>query len=212
MIERGKFITIEGGEGVGKTTQTKMLVDYLQQKSIPAIGTREPGGVLAAEKIRQVILEFADNKPLLQLFLFNAARYEFLNELVIPNITAGTTVVSDRFADSTVVYQGIVQGVPLEHVLYLQDVVVGNFKPDITFLLDMPVDKALERLDKRSGEKTFFDQKNIDFHQKLRQAYLQVVSENKDRIIVIDANCSVKAVHEQIVVALEQVGIVKYDS
>lgn len=118
MVERGKFITFEGGELVGKTTQVQLLVNFFRKLGIRVEASREPGGVYTAEKIRQIIMEDKAG-PLAQVFLFNAARVEFIKNFLQPTLNSGTTVISDRFADSTIVYQGIVQRVPLEQVMFI---------------------------------------------------------------------------------------------
>ena len=207
-MNKGFFITLEGGDGCGKTTQRQMLVNFLQQRGIDFICTREPGGSPAAEEIRQIILSGGKEKwdSISETLLFFAARRSHLVETIWPAIKAGKWVLSDRFADSTMAYQGYGRADGLLNrtdIESLYCLVAGDFKPDLTVILDMEPEIALERVSKR-GQKDRMEGLDLSFHKNLRNAFLDIAQKEPNRCIVIDANQSPEAVHNEIVKAIEE--------
>jgi dTMP kinase len=188
---RGNFITFEGGEGAGKSTQAALLAERLRKLGIGVELTREPGGSPGAEIIRHVLLSGAA-KPLgpeVETLLFAAAREEHLNEKIRPALARGRWVICDRFSDSTRVYQGVLGKVDPRVIRALERLTVGRTKPSLTFILDLPPELGLLRARKRRGgaRPDRFEQEDIVFHQKLRDAYRQIAQEEPQRCVVIDA-------------------------
>lgn len=196
-MARGKFITLEGGEGAGKSTQTKKLAAFLRRRGIKVVLTREVGGAPGAEKIRKIWLEEGEGywDPLAELLLIFAARREHLAKTVWPALKKGIWVVSDRFMDSTVAYQGTGKMKPVIERLYRE--IAGNFEPDLTILLDMPVTASMKRVNKRGGwpKKDRYELKPASFHRKLRKAYLKLARKYPKRIKVVDASTNVNQVN-----------------
>jgi dTMP kinase len=188
---RGKFITFEGGEGTGKSTQAAMLALRLEALGLAVKLTREPGGSPGAEIIRHVLLSGAAKPfgPEVEAMLFAAARDDHVRCTIQPALDAGRWVICDRFIDSTRVYQGIVGAVD-EHVIRrLERVSIGDLAPDLTLILDVPVDVGHERVKLRRGEAApdRFEAENVEFHEKLREAFLAIAQSEPDRCAVIDA-------------------------
>ena len=197
---KGKFITFEGVEGAGKSTQSKLLVEYLNKQGIEAIWTREPGGCELAEQIRQLLITGSINKwhPITQLLLMYAARKEHIEKTIKPHLQKGVVVVSDRFFDSSMAYQGYGYELNLEKLQLINNIVLENFKPDITFILDLDIKQGLQRVDAR-GEKNRFDNMKIEFHQKVREGFLKIAKENVDRIKLINVeNKTIEEIHKEI--------------
>ncbi len=199
---RGKFITLEGGEGAGKSTQAQTLADHLQSVGLGVLLTREPGGSPGAEIIRQVLLSGAA-KPLgaeTEAVLFAAAREDHVKCAIEPALAAGKWVVCDRFADSTRVYQGALGKVDVRFIKGLERISIGDLAPDITLILDLPVDEGLKRVASRRGgaKPDRFEAEDPDFHQKLRSAYLALARQEPERCVVIDANRSIKKIAKEI--------------
>lgn len=195
---RGKFITLEGGEGAGKSTQAQMLADHLQSIGHRVLLTREPGGSPGAEIIREVLLSGAA-KPLgaeTEAVLFAAARQDHVKCAIEPALAAGKWVVSDRFADSTRVYQGVAGKVDRALIKSLERVTVGTLTPDITFILDAPVDLTMKRTAQRrsAGRADRFEAEGVEFHEKLRQAFRALAAAEPERCILIDARKSREAI------------------
>lgn len=199
---RGKFITFEGGEGAGKSTQAAMLAQRLEALGIRVHLTREPGGSPGAEIIRHVLLSGAAKPfgPDVEAMLFAAARDDHVQCTILPALNAGTWVISDRFADSTRVYQGVLGRVDRRFIKGLERVSIGDLAPDLTFILDVPVEVGLERakLRRGEGEPDRFEAENLEFHQKLRDAYLAIAAEEPKRCVVIDAGAPKDAVARKI--------------
>jgi dTMP kinase len=199
---RGRFITLEGGEGAGKSTQAQMLAAHLQSIGLHVLLTREPGGSPGAEIIRQVLLTGAA-KPLgaeTEAVLFAAAREDHVKWAIEPALAAGKWVVCDRFADSTRVYQGALGKVDARFIKGLERVSIGDLAPDITLILDLPANEGLNRVASRrgGGKPDRFEAEGPDFHQKLRNAYLALARQEPERCVVIDANRSIKKIAKQI--------------
>ena len=204
---QGKFITFEGGEGTGKSTQAAMLALRLESIGLEVQLTREPGGSPGAEIIRHVLLSGAA-KPLgadVEAMLFAAARDDHVQCTILPALRSGKWVVCDRFADSTRVYQGILGQVDEKLINGLERVSVGELSPDLTVILDVPVQIGLERAKLRRGsaEADRFEGEGAEFHEKLREAYLAIAAREPDRCVVIDATAAKEAVANAIWLAVQ---------
>ena len=184
---RGKFITFEGGEGGGKSTQAARMAGYLRGKGLEVIETREPGGTPQGEDLRDLLVQGDPDRwsALSELLLLTAARVEHVNRLIEPALAEGKWVICDRFADSTLAYQGIAGELGLELVEQLQQLAVGATSPDVTFLLDVRAEAGLQRAEKRGGAARF-EKKGAAFHQTLRDGFLALANENPQRIVLID--------------------------
>jgi len=204
-MTKGKFITIEGSEGAGKSTNIGFLQTYLESKNIEFILTREPGGTPIAEKIRDLLLDrsntsLCDDTELLLMF---AARAQHLNELIIPTLESGKWVISDRFTDASYAYQGGGRGLSWEKIAQLEQWVQGQLRPDATILLDIPVDIGMERVRER-GETDRFEQEQLSFFNRIRDAYLKLASDNPERFHIIDTQPSITEVHEQMIAVMDK--------
>jgi dTMP kinase len=189
---RGRFITFEGGEGSGKSTQAKLLAERLRPFGIGVVLTREPGGSTGAEAVRHVLLSGAA-KPLgahAEAILFAAARDDHVRQTIRPALDAGRWVISDRFADSTRIYQGTLGNVDSRLIARLEHITIGDTRPDLTIILDVPVDLGLQRASWRRGETAGdrFEAEDRDFHEKLREAYLELVERDPERCALIDGS------------------------
>jgi len=198
----GKFITFEGGEGTGKSTQAAMLALRLESIGLGIQLTREPGGSPGAEIIRHVILSGAAKPfgPEVEAMLFAAARDDHVRCTILPALRSGKWVICDRFADSTRVYQGILGQVDLRLIKGLERVSVGDLAPDLTVILDVPVELGLDRVTARRGDAQpdRFEAENMEFHQKLREAYLTIAAAEPQRCVAIDARATKEEVARQI--------------
>jgi len=201
---RGRFITIEGGEGAGKSTQLALLAAALGGVGIAVQRTREPGGSEGAEAIRRLLLEGADERwdAIAETLLFYAARREHVTRLIQPALDRGVWVVCDRFADSTIAYQGHGRGLPLAELQALHRFALGDFAPDLTLILDLPVAEGLARAAKRSGSADRFERIDPAFHERLRQGFQQIAATNPQRCVVIDASGDVDSVHRAVLAAM----------
>jgi len=199
----GRFITLEGGEGGGKSTQVFRLVERMRRAGIQAECTREPGGAEGAEMIRKLLVEGGTGRwdAETELLLHFAARRDHLRRTVWPTLKRGMWVVSDRFADSTMAYQGYGQGLGREAVDTLYRLAVGDFHPDLTLILDLPVATGLERAAQR-GEENRYERMGKDFHQRLRDGFIEIARREPKRCILIDATQPVDAVTDAIVAAV----------
>lgn len=184
---KGKFITFEGVEGAGKSTQSKLLVEYLNNNGIEAVWTREPGGCEGAEEIRKLLINGAVNKwdGITELLLMYAARRDHTEKKIKPLLAEGKVVISDRYFDSTVAYQGYGHQLNLEKINAVQKVVLEDFKPNITIILDLDVEKGLERTNIR-GEKNRFEDMKLDFHKRVRVGFQKIAEEEKGRVKLIN--------------------------
>ncbi len=190
------FITFEGGEGCGKSTQARLLYRRLLKLPIPAVLTYEPGGTPFGRRLGHW-LKWSNDKeisPLTELLLFNAARAESVIEIIIPGIKDGKTVISDRYADSTTVYQGYGRGLDLEMVKYVNNVATSSLKPDLTVLLDSPIEAGLAR--KKVGNQDRFERAELSFHQRVRGGYLKLAASEPERWLIVDATQSKKQIAE----------------
>ncbi len=187
-----RFITLEGGEGTGKSTQAKRLVAALEVSGVSAIATREPGGSPGAESIRKLLVEGEQGRwdALTETLLMFAARSDHIRNTIKPAMASGKWVVCDRFTDSTYAYQGVGRGVDRETIRRIDAVSVGDFKPDLTLVLDLPVDIGLARAKARRGAEDRFEKFGAEFHEKLRTAYRDIALRNGDRCVLLDASGS----------------------
>lgn len=211
-MKKGVFISIEGGDGAGKGTQIFLLKKWLENKNIPHIFTREPGGCKSAEVLRKLVVEGEDDDwdGLSELFLYSTARHEHLRKTIRPALSAGKWVISDRFADSTTVYQGEARGVKRENVLAIHNLAVGETWPDLTIILDIDPKLGIARSKSNvhaSGvlnQETRFENLDISFHEKVREGFLTVAAENPNRCKVVDASQAPEKVHSAIISLLEE--------
>jgi len=199
--DKAKFITFEGLEGSGKSTQVKMLYDYLRSKNIKTILTREIGGVKSSEAIRDIVVN-RELLPMSELMLVMAARYEHIQKLILPKLLEGYTVICDRFIDSTACYQGIDQGVGIEKVYRLHRELMFNLMPDTTFFIDIKPEVALSRALSRNDNNKF-EQKSLEFHNRVYQGFHGILKKFPSRIIKIDVNnLNIQDVHQKILMHL----------
>ena len=200
----GSFITFEGGEGAGKSTQIERLKSRLERLSHPVLVTREPGGSPRAEQIRSFILEGQAKRfgPFAEALLFAAARIDHLDKTIEPALSRGTHVLSDRFADSTRAYQGSLGNVDPGLIDSLERVALKGIRPDLTFILDLPAEVGLSRAGQRRASKgegvDRFEQEDLSFHQSLRQAFLSIARSSPGRCAVINADRSADDVEEAV--------------
>lgn len=202
MARTGIFITLEGGEGVGKTTMLKELATTLEQKNIQYIITREPGGIMIAEKIREVILDSAHTMmdARTEALLYAAARRQHLVEKVAPALAEGKVVLCDRFIDSSLAYQGYARGLGIDEVLSINAFAIDQYMPDYTFYLDMDPAEGLARIAAEQGrEINRLDLESMEFHQRVREGYNKVIEKYPNRIKQIDASRS----REQVAVEMK---------
>jgi dTMP kinase len=201
--ERGRFITFEGPEGSGKTTQAGRLEDELRTRGIPVVATREPGGTVLGERIRELVLDPGTaSDPLADALLFNAARRQLVAEIVEPALAAGTTVICARFADSTRAYQGYGGGLPLAELDRLEVVATGGLRPDRTILLDVPVEIGLGR--KAPADRTRFETGfDLAFHQRVRNGFHAMAVAEPSRFVVVDARADPDEVARRVLRAVE---------
>ncbi|MCW4148280.1 dTMP kinase [Halomonas sp. 18H] len=195
MTKRGRFITLEGGEGVGKSTNMQFVVAWLEAQGIEVVATREPGGTPRAEAIRQLLLDPAPEEWLhtdAELLLMFAARAQHLAEKILPALARGAWVVCDRFTDATYAYQGGGRGIPVERIAALEAFVQKGVAPDLTLLLDMPHDAARQRLESRlrdqHTQRDRFEKEQADFFQAVRNAYLARAEQAPERFALINAH------------------------
>ena len=201
--KRGLFLTLEGAEGVGKSTNIEFLTHYLEERGIDYVLTREPGGTQLAERIRQLLLEVHEERmsELTELLLVFAARAQHIEKLIEPALAAGKWVLCDRFTDATFAYQGAGRGLSVEKISQLQSMVQETLRPDLTIILDLDPAIGMERANQR-GELDRFEQEQQSFFRRVRQAYLDMAAAEPDRCIVIDASKPLDAVKHDLLQAL----------
>lgn len=203
---RGRFISIEGGEGAGKSTQVALLVAALDRAGIAVQATREPGGSPGGEAIRRLLLEGESERwdAIAEALLLVAARYDHVTRVINPALAQGIWVVSDRFADSTLAYQGYGRGVALADLAALHRFALGDFSPDLTVILDLPVETGLARAAARSAAGDRFERLDRAFHERLRLGFQRIAADNEARCILIDAAGDPQMVHRAVLAAVEQ--------
>ena len=204
-MNRGLFITLEGGEGAGKSTSLAFVHEFLEQAGRRVVVTREPGGTPLGEKIRELLLHGRENMDVdTELLLMFAARAGHLARVIRPALADGVCVVCDRFTDATYAYQGGGRGVPEARIRILEDWVQQGLRPDLTLLLDIPVEQGLGRAGQRSAPDRF-EREKIDFFERVRNRYLAAAASEPQRIRVIDAACDIPQVQAQLRNALEEI-------
>jgi dTMP kinase len=199
-VTNGRFITLEGGEGGGKSTQAKRLAERLGARGRRVTLTREPGGSSGAETIRQLLVTGGADRwsPITEALLMYAARRDHIERTIEPALAAGDWVVSDRFADSTRAYQGAGGGAPASFIQALERYVLGETRPDLTLILDLPAEVGLARAARRTHAETRFEGKGAAFHQRLREGFLAIARVEADRCAVIDATLGLDEVEAAI--------------
>jgi dTMP kinase len=202
------FITFEGIEGCGKTTQIGLLTSFLKSLHRPFLLTREPGGTGMGEQIRRILLssENVGIEPMAELYLYAAARVQHLRQVISPALREGKIVICDRFADATLAYQGYGRGMDLAWIEEIHARTMENVKPDLTFLLDLPVEeglrRALKRMENHSVKEDRFEKEALDFHQRVREGYLILARNEPRRIIVLDGMKKEKTLHGEVLTHL----------
>lgn len=198
---KGYFISIEGGEGAGKTEQMLRLKEFIGALGYEVVITREPGGVKVAEEIRHILLNpsVTDMDAMTEVLLYAAARREHLIHVILPALQEGKVVISDRYFDSSVVYQGYVKEIGMEKVLSINLEVVDNLQPDTTFYFDVIPEIGLERIQKNANrEVNRFDKQSLEFHNKVRRGYSILASKFPERFLTINANTTIEKVFDQV--------------
>lgn len=200
-MKKGCFITLEGPEGSGKSTQAKLLYEYLIKDGYKAIHTREPGGTGVSEAIRKLLLspEFKIH-PIAELLLYEASRCQHIYDVILPNLRKGHIIVCERYSDATVAYQGYGRGIDLKIIHTLNKIATSNLKPDITIYLDIPshigLDRAKKKIDYLSGDR--MENESLKFHNKVREGYLKLARTNPRRIKVIEVQPDLNITHAKI--------------
>ncbi|MDD2739816.1 MAG: dTMP kinase [Methylomonas lenta] len=204
-MKLGRFITLEGGEGVGKSTNLQFIEQLLQERQIEVVVTREPGGTELAERIRKLLLEKSDESITSQaeLLLMFAARAQHIQHVILPAIQQGCWVLCDRFTDATYAYQGGGRNMDVNMIAWLEQLVQGSLRPNLTLLLDAPVEIGMRRAMHR-GKLDRFETEKVDFFQRVRQAYLERASLDQNRYSIIDASLPLIEVQAQITQAIDK--------
>lgn len=200
------FITFEGGEGGGKSTQVGLLTEAFTTAGLGVLKTREPGGSPGAEKIRDLLVNGAADAwdPVAETLLFYAARMDHVTRLIKPALEAGQHVICDRFTDSTVVYQGIGKKLGEGYVQSVQRLTLGAFMPSLTIILDMDPAEGLARAHARRGGENRFESMDVDFHHAVRAGFLRLAKEEPERCVVVDAGLPVEEVRERVIAAVNE--------
>lgn len=199
-MQRSRFISFEGGEGTGKSTQLRLLVERLRRQGVDAIATREPGGSPGAEALRALLVQGDPDRwsSLSEALILYAARADHLERTIRPALARGAWVVSDRFADSTRAYQGAGGGLSAEFIGVLEGEIVAATRPDLTLILDLPPEAGLARAGRRGGAEQRFEGKGLAFHQRLRTAFLEIAAREPSRCAVIAADAPEQAVADAV--------------
>lgn len=193
-MKKGLFITFEGADGCGKTTQSELVQKYLEEKGMHVVWTREPGAPGLGKKIRELLLHYdGDVAPMCEAFLFLADRAQHIEHTIKPAVEAGKIVVCDRHTDSTIAYQGYGRGEDIEQLKYLNNLATGSIKPDLTFVFDVSTEVAQARV---GNEKDRMESAGVEFHKKVRQGYLEIAKQEPERVKVINADNTIEQVFE----------------
>jgi dTMP kinase len=203
MPASNRFISFEGTEGTGKSTQVSMLTEYLKDKGLDVVTTAEPGGTVTGQKIRKLLLEpDSDIDPLAELLLYYADRAQHIREVIDPALDKGSIVITDRFTDSTVAYQGYARGLDLNIIKTLNNLVVGTTNPSLTLILDIDIEEGLRR-NREAQKEDRFELETIEFHNRVRNGYIQIAEDDPGRVKVIDASGSPEDVSKKILETVE---------
>lgn len=205
---KGKFITFEGIDGSGKSTQLRMLADDLRSRGVDVITTCEPGGTPLGRALRSAFLETIENvEPMAELLSFAADRAQHVEHLIKPSLAAGKVVISDRYADATYAYQGAGRGFPEDKVLQVIDLATGGLKPDLTLFFDIPVQRAIDRMNSRDESHTKrnrMDLETVEFYTRVRDAYLKIAEREPARFCIIDADRPVDLIGRDVAAAVDR--------
>lgn len=206
---RAPFITLEGGEGSGKSTQIRLLSEWLAENAINHLCTREPGGAPGAEEIRELVLTGEVDRwtPMTEVLLYTAARSDHVERVIVPAIEQGRWVLCDRFTDSSVAYQGAGRGVGVEKVKALQRLVLGDLKPDLTLILDLPIEVGLQRAVSRETDKAKkedrFERMDKSLHEQSRSVYLSIAAEEPERCVIVNADQGIDELQDELRAVIE---------
>ena len=201
---KGLFISVEGTDGAGKSTQIDLLLEYLKAKGVDVIYTREPGGTYISEKIRDIILD-TDNEGMVgecEALLYAASRAQHVREKIVPALYDGKIVICDRYVDSSIVYQGVARGLGIDEVRVINNFAIGGVMPDLTLFFDLTVEESVKRK-KNMGSLDRIEKESFDFHKKIYDGYVALAESDPVRIKRIDASKPVEEVHAQVLKALE---------
>ncbi len=202
MVKRGYFITFEGADGCGKTTQLELLADYLKEKNKEVIVTREPGAKGLGEKIREILLNYdGEVSDRCESFLFLADRAQHIDMIVNPAVEAGKIVLCDRHIDSSVAYQGYGRGLDIEQIDRLNMLATNGRRPDLTLVFDIDVETSMKRVGK---EKDRMESAGVEFFNRVREGYLELAKQEPERICVLDATKSIEEIHSEVVKIIEE--------
>ena len=202
MNQLGKFITLEGVDGAGKTSHIEFIKEYLKNLKLDFIMTREPGGTQLGERLREILLH-DEMTPKTETILMFAARNEHIEKVIRPGLTRGVIVISDRFTDASYAYQSGGKGVEDEEIDVLKDLVQKNLQPDLTFLFDLPVEVSIKRL-KKTRKLDKFEKEEKDFHENVRKKYLMIAKNNPKRFSVLNSEKSIDEIQSQIKIKLDE--------
>ncbi len=204
----GKFITLEGPEGAGKSTQARLLSKYLKEKGYPSVWTREPGGVSIAEQLRELLLN-PDSKIFsrAELLIYAAGRAQHTEELINPALQAGKYVICERYIHASLAYQGYGRKLNLDLIRNLNDIATGGINPDLTVIFDIPVKKGLQRTKDSGNQLDRLESENLQFHRRVRKGYLKL-SKEEDNIVVLDACKSISDLHLELISVLKNKTII----
>lgn len=195
-MTKGLFITFEGGDGCGKTTQIKLLDEYLRNKGYKTLLTREPGSKGLGEKVREILLNYnGDVSPVCESFLFLADRAQNVDCLIKPALEEGTIVICDRHTDSSVAYQGYGRGLDVDRIKMLNSIATSGLKPDLTIVLDVDVETSQKRV---GSEKDRMESAGMEFFERVRQGYLEIAKQEPERVKVVDSTQTIEEIHKEI--------------
>lgn len=197
MLNRGVFISLEGIEGCGKSTQARMLSDYVSELGYCVVLTREPGGTPIAEKIREMLLDPRNQNMTsrTELLLYLASRSQHVEQIIMPALQDGKIVICERFNDATRAYQGYARGLDMNLIEELTRIATGNLEPDLTIILDLEAEEGLIRAEKFKNYRDRLESENLDFHNKVREGYLTIAQNNPERVRVVDAKGTIEDVY-----------------
>ncbi|OGW75861.1 MAG: dTMP kinase [Omnitrophica bacterium RBG_13_46_9] len=197
-LRRGVFITFEGPEGCGKSTHSKLTTDFLRKEGYAVLHTREPGGTEVGDRIRSILLDSKkiEISPLAEMLLFEASRAELIKEVIKPALLKNKVVISDRFSDATLVYQGYAGGVPKKEIYRVESVSIGKIRPDLTIVLDIDVKRGLKRIYLNNRDR--IESKELSFHRSVRKGYLDLANRDKKRIKVIRTKGTIEATFREV--------------
>lgn len=210
-MEMGRFISFEGIEGCGKTTQIKLAGEYLKQSHIPFLNTEEPGGTPVGRRIREILLNKGPGEDIskeTELLLFSAARAQHVKGVIVPALKEGTVVLCDRFYDATIAYQGYGRGLDVNFIRVLNEFSSSNLKPGLTLLFDLPVEVGLKRAMRRisrmkeGSAEDRFEREGLEFHRKVREGYLSIAGEDNKRFRIIDSTRDIETIHREVCIHL----------